>query len=118
IASWIPSRRRFTRRRAARRQPPASSRHKYRRAVQLHPTVSRNSDMTDSTSPTLDPAALKEAVAQHWEDEPCNIRSSTASDRRTFFREVEANRYRMEPNIPGLARFEESKGKEVLEIGV
>jgi ubiquinone/menaquinone biosynthesis C-methylase UbiE len=74
--------------------------------------------MANATQSTLDPAALKQAVAQHWEDEPCNIRSSTASDRRTFFREVEANRYRMEPNIPRLARFEESKGKEVLEIGV
>jgi len=74
--------------------------------------------MANATQTALDPVALKEAVARHWEDEPCNIRSSTATDRRTFYLEVEANRYRMEPNIPRLARFEESAGKEVLEIGV
>ena len=32
--------------------------------------------MADATSSTVDPVALKQAVAQHWEDEPCN-RSDT-----------------------------------------
>ena len=74
--------------------------------------------MANATQSASNPVALKEAVSRHWEDEPCNIRSSAATDRRTFFREVEANRYRLEPNIPRLARFDESRGKDVLEIGV
>ena len=74
--------------------------------------------MTDAVRTAPPQAQLKEAMAQHWEVEPCNTRYATAGDRLAYFRELEEARYRMEPNILELARFDQSHGKEVLEIGV
>jgi ubiquinone/menaquinone biosynthesis C-methylase UbiE len=62
--------------------------------------------------------ALKSAVKEHWEKEPCNTRYSSASDRRQYFAELNRVRYRLEPNIEELARFSEGGGKRVLEIGI
>lgn len=61
---------------------------------------------------------LKEAVKQHWEKEPCNTRYADPSDRLKFFKDLEATRYRNEPNILELAEFEKARGLRVLEIGV
>jgi ubiquinone/menaquinone biosynthesis C-methylase UbiE len=63
-------------------------------------------------------SALKEAVKEHWEQEPCNTRYSSAADREQYFAELERSRYELEPRIHGLARFAEGRGKTVLEIGV
>ena len=62
--------------------------------------------------------ALKRAVAAHWEHEPCGIRGLVTSDRRSFFRAVEAERYAFEPYIERFAGFAGGRGARVLEIGV
>lgn len=64
------------------------------------------------------PTALKEAVHAHWTAEPCGTRGVREGDRRAYFATLEADRYRLEPFIPKFARFSESKGLRVLEIGV
>lgn len=61
---------------------------------------------------------LKQAVAAHWEHEPCGIRGLVRSDRRSFFRAVEAERYVFEPYIERFAGFSEGRDARVLEIGV
>lgn len=61
---------------------------------------------------------LKEAVRAHWENEPCGTRDLPSDDRDAFFARLERERYELEPYIPGFARFEEARGKKVLEIGV
>jgi ubiquinone/menaquinone biosynthesis C-methylase UbiE len=40
------------------------------------------------------------------------------ADRLEFFRQVERERYELEPYIPTFAQFEVARGKRVLEIGV
>src|SRR5437870_9280913 len=62
--------------------------------------------------------ALKESVAEFWREEPCNSRHGASTDRLQYFRDIHDVRFTMEPNILELARFEESAGKKVLEIGV
>lgn len=61
---------------------------------------------------------LKQQVRAYWDSEPCGTRYGRDTDRLTWFREIEASRYRLEPYIPGFARFKEGAGKRVLEIGV
>lgn len=62
---------------------------------------------------------LKHDVRSHWEAEPCGSRDLEQEDRRAFFAEHERLRYEFfEPYIPGFARFEEGRGKKVLEIGI
>ena len=61
---------------------------------------------------------LKESVRQHWEEEACGTRGLTNHDRREFFNSLERERYLLEPYIRQFARFEQSAGKRVLEIGV
>jgi ubiquinone/menaquinone biosynthesis C-methylase UbiE len=64
-------------------------------------------------------APLKERVRRHWEDEPCGTSTSAAQPGTSaFFDEVEKERYRLEPFIPGFAEFERWDGKRVLEVGV
>jgi SAM-dependent methyltransferase len=61
----------------------------------------------------------KEQVRAHWEREPCG--TSTASSvpgTPEFFAEVEQERYRLEPYIPGFAQFERWEGRRILEVGV
>jgi SAM-dependent methyltransferase len=71
-----------------------------------------------ATSSTDDPAGLKDAVRSHWQAEPCGTRDASPADRRGFFARVERDRYELEPYIRGFARFEEGRGKRVLEVGV
>ncbi len=59
-----------------------------------------------------------ERVRAYWDDRPCNIRHSAApAGTRTYFDEVEARKYFVEPHIPRFAEFERWRGKRVLEIG-
>ena len=62
--------------------------------------------------------ALKAAVKEHWEDETCGTRYGSASDRKSYFDEISAARYDLEPYIPTFADFKGAEGKAVLEIGV
>lgn len=62
--------------------------------------------------------ATVETVAAYWNRRPCNIRHSTAEiGSRTYFDEVEARKYFVEPHIPAFADFPRWAGKRVLEIG-
>lgn len=61
---------------------------------------------------------LKEAVRAHWDAVPCGTRDLGGEDRRRFFRELEDERYALEPYIKPFARFDEGRDKDVLEVGV
>lgn len=57
-------------------------------------------------------------VKDYWNERPCNIRHSTAEvGTRTYFDQVEARKYFVEPHIPLFAEFDKWRGKKVLEIG-
>lgn len=56
-------------------------------------------------------------VEQFWSSNPCNSRLSTSDDRQRYFLEIAQERYKHEPHIPEIARFEDFYGKRVLEIG-
>ena len=62
--------------------------------------------------------AAKQAVAAFWQDAACGeelyLGGLTADD---YARQA-TERYRLEPFIESFARFEEGRGKDVLEIGV
>ena len=59
-----------------------------------------------------------DAVRDYWNRRPCNLRHSTAPvGSRTYFDEVEARKYFVEPHIPGFAAHRRWAGKRVLEIG-
>lgn len=64
-------------------------------------------------------AALKEDVRRFWERQPCGAKTATAvPGSPEFFRQVEAWRYSVEPFIPDVARFDETAGKDLLEVGI
>ena len=57
-------------------------------------------------------------VEDFWDRRPCNVRHSPRSvGTRTYFDEVEARKYFVEPHILRLAQFDRWRDKEVLEIG-
>ena len=62
------------------------------------------------------------AVRQYWEREPCGtgpwIVGESERESASWFRSIEKHRYRQEPHIPEVARFERGKGARLLEIGV
>lgn len=58
-----------------------------------------------------------EAVRRFWDENPCGSRRSVWSDRREYFCEISERRYRGEPHILRIARFEEFQDRDVLEIG-
>ena len=64
------------------------------------------------------PVELKEAVRSHWQQEPCGTRGVPPEDRRGFFDRLAQERYSWEPYIRPFARFEQGRGKRVLEVGV
>jgi ubiquinone/menaquinone biosynthesis C-methylase UbiE len=64
------------------------------------------------------PPAPKKAVKDHWESEPCGTRGMDPLERRRFFDQIEQERYALEPYIRTFARFEEGRGRRVLEVGV
>ncbi|MEW5945636.1 MAG: class I SAM-dependent methyltransferase [bacterium] len=61
---------------------------------------------------------LKERVKKHWENEICGIRYGRSKDRKKFYEEIKNARYKFEPYIKDFAKFEQSDGLKVLEIGV
>jgi ubiquinone/menaquinone biosynthesis C-methylase UbiE len=61
---------------------------------------------------------MKSAVQTYWNTEPCGIRGVRAADRILYFKEIERERYTLEPYIRSFARFESGRGRTVLEIGV
>ncbi len=64
------------------------------------------------------PEASIETVAEYWNRRPCNIRHSQAPlGSKTYFDEVEARKYFVEPHIPAFADFARWNDKRVLEIG-
>jgi len=65
-----------------------------------------------------EPATLKGRVKAHWEREACGTRYGNETDRRRYFDEISAARYRLEPFIPGFADFPGARDKAILEIGV
>lgn len=63
--------------------------------------------------------AAKEIVKEFWEAKPCgSTHTSSAEGTPEYFAEVERSRYELEPFIPRYARFAETTGQNVLEIGV
>jgi len=67
-----------------------------------------------------DAVQLKTAVQQFWDAAPCGTRdlSPEEQDERARFRELERLRDEREPFIDRFARFRETKGKRILEVGV
>jgi ubiquinone/menaquinone biosynthesis C-methylase UbiE len=57
------------------------------------------------------------AIRAFWDANPCGSRLSDEPERREYFAEIEAKRYSHESHIPQIARFDDFKGKNVLEIG-
>lgn len=56
-------------------------------------------------------------VKNFWDANPCNSRLSTRDDRKEYFSEIEQKRYRAEWHIPIVAKFDQYRDREVLEIG-
>jgi SAM-dependent methyltransferase len=63
---------------------------------------------------------LKVLVKEHWERETCGTRYGDESqgDRRAYFDEIERTRYEQDDMLKAFARFEESRGLRVLEVGL
>lgn len=61
----------------------------------------------------------KQAVHAFWQAAPCGSKHTDAPEGSPdYFAEVERTRYELEPFIPRYARFAETAGHKVLEIGV
>ncbi len=61
---------------------------------------------------------MKRSVQSFWNEVPCGSRGIFPDDRRAFFRQLEEERYELEPYLKSFARFEDGRGKRVLEVGV
>jgi ubiquinone/menaquinone biosynthesis C-methylase UbiE len=65
---------------------------------------------------------LKDRVREHWDREPCGTRGldlgPEGDDPRERQARAETERYAVDAHIPRFARFSESRGLKVLEIGV
>jgi SAM-dependent methyltransferase len=61
---------------------------------------------------------LKEQVHDFWDEAACGEALYLGSVDRAGYEEQAKRRYSLEPFIPDLARFSETRGKRVLEIGV
>jgi ubiquinone/menaquinone biosynthesis C-methylase UbiE len=60
----------------------------------------------------------KQQIQDYWEDASCGERLYLAGTDRVDYERQATARYSMEPCILDFARFEQSRGKRVLEIGV
>jgi ubiquinone/menaquinone biosynthesis C-methylase UbiE len=56
-------------------------------------------------------------VRDFWDSEPCGVNLSPSHDRQVYMAETAKLRYKLEPHIPGIARFAAFENKDVLEIG-
>jgi len=62
---------------------------------------------------------LKAEVQQHWEHEVCGSRfGDDRQDRRAYFREIDRDRCQQDYMLADFARFGESTGRRVLEVGL
>jgi ubiquinone/menaquinone biosynthesis C-methylase UbiE len=66
----------------------------------------------------MDQLNLKQEVRRFWQTVPCGTRGIPPQERRAFFNELERQRYELEPYIHEFAKFEDGRGKRLLEIGV
>ena len=73
--------------------------------------------MPEPASAVIAPHDL-DAVRDFWDEASCGEELLLTSQDRDGYAAQSAERYRLEPYIEDLARFEDAKGKEVLEIGV
>lgn len=78
----------------------------------LEPSLLKRDDRQPRTE------SLLASVREFWEQETCGVRYGTGAELSARLREIEETRYRLHPEIPGFARFNEASGKAVLEIGV
>lgn len=66
-----------------------------------------------------DKKAIKKAVREHWEAEPCESRAGGDLESETlYFKKIDDYRYEKAPYIPGFAKFEDGRNKRVLEVGL
>ena len=63
-------------------------------------------------------SAAKRDVQEFWNEASCGEALLLPSEDKAGFAAQSAERYRLEPYIPGFARFAETKGQDVLEVGV
>jgi len=76
----------------------------------------RNNTDLDNRPPPWNESVEK--VRAYWNSRPCNLKHSNKKiGTKEYFDEVEAKKYKVEPHIPGFARYEQWKGKKVLEVG-
>jgi len=62
---------------------------------------------------------MKGRVRAWWGEEPCGTRAAKhARGTRAYFEDIEADRYRREPEIHAFAQFTRYRGRRVLEVGV
>ena len=61
---------------------------------------------------------LKEQVRKHWEHETCGARHDRSDDREEYFDEIYQSRYEGTRYLREFARFDEARGKRILEVGV
>jgi len=65
---------------------------------------------------------LNQQVRSYWEQEPCGSSIEIVGDLpkqgRSWFEQIEAHRYKIEPMIHSVAQFTRHFGKTVLEVGV
>lgn len=66
----------------------------------------------------MKPEDLKNKVKDYWEAEVCGTRFVQENKNEEYYQQIERTRYEAEYYIPDFARFKESSGKRVLEIGV
>jgi ubiquinone/menaquinone biosynthesis C-methylase UbiE len=77
--------------------------------------ISRDAAAKSATFPEGD---LKERVRTWWNARPCgSLISELPAGSQAYFEEIEKHRYEQEPHIPQVAKFEEWRGKNVLEVG-
>jgi ubiquinone/menaquinone biosynthesis C-methylase UbiE len=61
---------------------------------------------------------VKVQVREWWNARPCGSRVSDEEiGSKAFFEDIEQHRYKQEYHIPKIARFEDWKGRKILEIG-
>jgi len=63
--------------------------------------------------------ALKQEVYDFWDHQSCGTNvTDQPKFSRAYFDEIEAYRYRVEPEIPEFAQFPDGEDKRVLEVGI
>jgi ubiquinone/menaquinone biosynthesis C-methylase UbiE len=60
----------------------------------------------------------KQSVRDFWEEETCGIRYADGVDEASKWDAISSSRYDLIPEIEAFARFQEGRGKAVLEVGV